>query len=236
MKESEAANHENSLLRAKVEKMTAELGEYKKTLSLMSNNNRSAAPSSNPATFGHAFVSNINDVNFQFEFPKFGSLPGPANGTSDGNRIATSTTSPGSSSANGVKRDSSGQTSPMDKQSPLSSLGQSGFDKQSREDLANLSAGFFNPSPASSGNNNHNGSIGGNSRSSFDSHFAIGAGTSTSSPSSSSNSNMGGASSSCGTSPEPFTQSPMGFKPVDTLTTIGEEQPTLNNSDQGKRV
>ncbi|RCI16731.1 hypothetical protein L249_2764 [Ophiocordyceps polyrhachis-furcata BCC 54312] len=47
----------------------------------------------------------------------------------------------------------------------------------------------------------------------------------TSSPSASSNSNAGGAVSSCGTSPEPANHSPMGFKPLETLTTIGEEQP-----------
>src|SRR5687768_4223328 len=34
------------------------------------------------------------------------------------------------------------------------------------------------------------------------------------------------------TSPEPVTQSPMGFKPVETLTTIGEEQPTMSTSAQ----
>lgn len=229
VKESEATNHENSLLRAKVEKMTAELSEYKKTLSLMSNS-RSAIASTAAKPFGHAFVNNINDVNFQFEFPKFGTLPGPPSGSNDASRI---TTPPMSSAVNSLQRDTSGQTSPQDNQSPtnMSNLGQTGGDKQSREDLASLSANLFNTSPATT--HNSIGTTGSGSRSSFDSHFAIGgAGTSSSSPSSSSNSNMGGPSSSCGTSPEPFTQSPMGFKPVDTLTTIGEEQPNLGNTNQ----
>jgi AP-1-like transcription factor len=72
-----------------------------------------------------------------------------------------------------------------------------------------------------------------NSRTSFDSHLSLGGGTNSSSPSASTTSNMG-PSSSAGTSPEPFTQSPMGFKPVDTMTTIGEEQPSVTSTGQGK--
>ncbi len=71
---SENANSENSVLRAKVESMTAELNEYKKRMSLMSvGRSNSQAP---VQPWGSAFISNINDVNFQFEFPKFGVLPG----------------------------------------------------------------------------------------------------------------------------------------------------------------
>ncbi|KAK1771768.1 PAP1-domain-containing protein [Phialemonium atrogriseum] len=219
-KASETVNHENELLRAKVEKMTVELSEYRKRLSLNSSGRSTVqAPPSN--TFGQAFVNNINDVNFQFEFPKFGALPGPPSGANGGNnRMSSASTTPNTS-----KGDSSGQASPQDTRSPtnLSSFNQAGLDKPSKEDL---SAGLYNPALAS------HSSMGSTSRSSFESHFGAGAAGSSSSPSSSSNSNMGGTSSSCGTSPEPFTQSPMGFKPVDTLTTIGEEQPTLANSNQ----
>ncbi|KOS17289.1 AP-1-like transcription factor YAP1 [Escovopsis weberi] len=49
----------------------------------------------------------------------------------------------------------------------------------------------------------------------------------TSSPSASSHSNLG-PSSSCGTSPEAFTQSPTGPQALDTLTTIGEEHPSIS--------
>lgn len=79
---------------------------------------------------------------------------------------------------------------------------------------------------------------GGNSgsRSSLDSAQFSHNGANTGSPSSSSNSVMG-PSSSCGTSPEPFTQSPLGFKPLETLTTIGEEHPSLtSDSTSGKSL
>lgn len=81
------------------------------------------------------------------------------------------------------------------------------------DDLAKFSGA---PTPPISG---HRGSA---SRASVDSGNISLRGTS-SSPSASSHSN-GGQASSCGTSPEPSNFSPMGFKPLETLTTIGEEQ------------
>jgi AP-1-like factor len=216
-KASEAANHENELLRAKVDKMTVELNEYKKTVSLMANGR--PTQQSTPKLFGQSVINNINDVNFQFEFPKFGALPGlPATG--------------GDVSKPSSKRDSSDQISPLDKpkgnmsSSNSSSYSQIGLDSQAKDDIANFSASIFSPLHTTK-----NGSI--TSRSSFDAQFSPGRATTTSSPSASSNSNMG-PSSSCGTSPEPLTQSPMGFKPVDTLATIGEEHSGLPSSDQGK--
>jgi AP-1-like factor len=210
-KASEAVNHENELLKQKVEKMTVELSEYKKRVSLAGTSGRPAmVPNSNARLFGQPIVNNISDVNFQFEFPKFGVLPGP--GPVSNNRSAKSSLSPA------IKRSSS-DPSRQSSQSPgnSSSYSQIGLDSQMKEDLANIGANMFNPlMPSSNG-----------SRTSFDSHPA----TTTSSPSASSNSNMG-ASSSCGTSPEPFTQSPTAFKPVDTLTTIGEESATLHDSNQ----
>jgi AP-1-like factor len=87
-KASESANHENSILRAQVEKMSMELREYRKRVSLTTTNlNRT--PSGGVPTYltkGLATNGNTNlsDINFQFEFPKFGPLPAspPANGTS----------------------------------------------------------------------------------------------------------------------------------------------------------
>ncbi|PHH90318.1 hypothetical protein CDD83_3992 [Cordyceps sp. RAO-2017] len=64
------------------------------------------------------------------------------------------------------------------------------------------------------------------SRASVDSGNAS-VGGAASSPSSTPNSNL-----SCGTSPEPSNQSPMGVKPFETLTTIGEEQPALPVAQQ----
>lgn len=212
-KASEAVNHENELLKQKVEKMTAELSEYKKRVTIAGTSGRPALlTNSNVRPFGQPIVNNISDVNFQFEFPKFGVLPGPA--------PVSNPVSAKSSFSPHIKRSSS-DPSRQPSQSPgnSSSYSQIGLDSQMKEDLANVGANLFNPlMPSSNG-----------SRTSFDSHPA----TTTSSPSASSNSNMG-ASSSCGTSPEPFTQSPTAFKPVDTLTTIGEESATLHESTQGE--
>lgn len=207
------------MLKAKVDKMTIELNEYKKRISIISANARpiSRAPA---RPWGSAFINNIDDVNFQFEFPKFGQRPGQQ-------APAKPSVSPTVSSLQ--KQNSVGQISPketpQDGVSPSTSTpySQIGLDSQTRADVAKMSAGLFN-SP-------HNSVDARNV--SMDSQFSVGAVTSTSSPSASSNSNLG-ASSSCGTSPEPLTQSPLGFKPVDTLTTIGEEQLGNNNSNNGK--
>ena len=79
MKKSQQADkHENGLLKAKIERMQVELREYRKRLSL---NGGSGANKSPPLTAsgGHP-RSNSNPLsqgnNFQFEFPKFGALPG----------------------------------------------------------------------------------------------------------------------------------------------------------------
>ncbi|KAH8897056.1 PAP1-domain-containing protein [Thozetella sp. PMI_491] len=188
-KASQATNNENEVLRAKVDRMTVELNEYKKRVTLMATSRSSSQGP--PKPFGQPFINNINDVNFQFEFPKFGALPGPP---------VTSTEPTKSSPAMPLNRANSDQLSPRseaskDAVSPANSstYSQVGLDSQAKEDLANI----------------------------------LGAAASTSSPSASSNSNAG-ASSSCGTSPEPSTQSPTGFKPVDTLTTIGEESNALS--------
>lgn len=203
--------------------MTVELNEYKKRISIISANSRPV--SRTPAKpWGSTFISNLDDVNFQFEFPKFGPRPGQAQAPAK-KPSASSTTS------SLPKQNSGDQLSPLEKPkdgvSPgnSSTYSQIGLDSQAREDLANMSAGLFNSPQNSIGVRN-------NSNLSMDSHFSTGGVTSTSSPSASSNSNMG-ASSSCGTSPEPLTQSPMGFKPIDSLTTIGEEQ-SSNGSTHGK--
>ena len=220
-KASEAVNHENEVLKQKVDKMTVELSEYKKRVTPMNSSGRPAILSnSNIRPFGQPIVNNISDVNFQFEFPKFGVLPGPSPVSNNGS-AKSSVSAPIKRSSSDLSRQKSHSS---DNQSPgnSSTYSQIGLDSQMKEDLANVGANLFNPlMPSSNGTNG--------SRSSCDSHPA----TTTSSPSASSNSNMG-ATSSCGTSPEPFTQSPTTFKPVDTLTTIGEESSTLHESNPGK--
>ncbi|KAK0641167.1 transcription factor PAP1-domain-containing protein [Cercophora newfieldiana] len=204
---SQAANHENELLRAKVDKMTVELNEYKKRLSNMPSTARGAGPI---GPFGAPLTRGINDVNFQFEFPKFG-----LQGTS-------STTEPKTSPPS--KQGSRGQLSPTEKPTTSSRANSGTYNQNSSsDDLSSFSASLFS-APLTNQN------IAQASRGSGDSNFGLTGAMSTSSPSASSNSNMG-ASSSCGTSPEPLTQSPMGFKPIDTLTTIGEESNLGNSPD-----
>lgn len=214
---SEAANNENQALRAQVERLTVELNEYKKRLSLLS----SGRPAhQGPATpFGHMFVNNLNDINFQFEFPKFGSLPGPPviNTTKKPTPVTTQ-------DANGYQADKA-----QDGISPTtqSSSGQIGQDPQLSGQLTSLNTQH--------GQQLSNGNAARGSVNSLDSPSNQN-GTSTSSPSASSSSQAGGANSSCGTSPEPLTHSPMSSRPGDALPAIGEEQPSLGTSLTGKHL
>jgi len=206
-KASEAANHENGLLRTQVEKMTTELNEYKKRFSLLTNT-RSLSNSNKSFQWGRAAISNLNDVNFHFEFPKFGTLPGPP---------AASPSNYSHKSPGSVQES---QASPKTQvaPSPASTFNSMTSSTPLATDTFTDFTGFFGNSSAFGNNTTTNAS-----RTSFDSaaNFSLGP-TATSSPSASSNSNMG-TSSSCGTSPEPCNQSPLGFKPIDSLTTIGEE-------------
>lgn len=68
-KSSEADKHENGLLRAQVDRLQTELREYRKRLSLNSNSVKRSP------TLSATQSSSRNPMGFQFEFPKFGSLP-----------------------------------------------------------------------------------------------------------------------------------------------------------------
>lgn len=221
-KASEATNNENELLRRQVGKMTSELNEYKTRFSIM--RNRSTSASTPRLGFGAPAVGNLNDVNFQFEFPKFGVLPGPPAAAANKPSPPAKPASNGSplASLGGSKPLSPAQSNPRSKENSISPVMSNGNFNLTKEDMANFS-NFFDPSLARASMST--------SRASVDSGpHSMHNGTSTSSPSASSQSNGGGPSSSCGTSPEPFTQSPMGFKPVDTMTTIGEEQSGMTAS------
>lgn len=206
-KASEEANNENSSLRAKVNQMTSELNQYKKKVSLMT---QSSPQSNRFSTYGNNAVnpvSGLNDVDFQFDFPTFGVPTPPAEKSQRSNSQPIS-----------PQQNSRSAAAAAAKKSPSK---EAAFNAQFNDDLAKFNSGFT-PSMSSSITNA--------SRASLDSaNFSMGGATS--SPSASSQSNAG-PSSSCGTSPEPLTQSPMGFKPVETLTTIGEEQPTMSTSTQ----
>ncbi|CZR52035.1 related to AP1-like transcription factor [Phialocephala subalpina] len=242
-KASESANHENSILRAQIEKMSMELREYRKRLSLTGGVGRSPSLNNGLPPYlagkglGNGAANNPSDVNFQFEFPRFGRLPGPpatsvATTTVNGNRSSSSPSLTNQQTPSPVER---GQISPRN-QSNVSSTSLTQTPAQiDGGDMSSLS-GLFSPSLLDSvgksppfdffGNSTNNNNTSNGSRSSTDSangNMSTGHNTSYSSPSASSNSNHG-ASSSCGTSPEPTMQSPVYSKPLDsTLTTIGEE-------------
>ncbi|CAK7223330.1 DNA-binding transcription factor yap1 [Sporothrix curviconia] len=222
-KASETANNENDVLRAQVEKMTVELNEYKKRMELLSRSRTAYSQGSSRPVFGNSMINNINDVSFQFEFPKFGQLPGPSPTaatpapTTNGNNSNNNSPSALSNYKRGLSFDTLNTPSPVElpglstsatsnANSPTESI--NGLKKTTKDDLSKLSNVFTPPLTNVI-----------TSRSSMDSG-------STSSPSASSHTNTA-PSSSCGTSPEPYTQSPMGFKPVDTMATIGEEQTAM---------
>ncbi|KAL8925307.1 MAG: hypothetical protein Q9208_003597 [Pyrenodesmia sp. 3 TL-2023] len=68
-KASEATNHENGRLRATVERLSTEVKEYRKRLSL---NSTGYSP---PRALAPQLNQNVSN-DFQFAFPKFGDLPG----------------------------------------------------------------------------------------------------------------------------------------------------------------
>ena len=167
--------------------------------------------------FGSGAVQNLGDVSFQFDFPKFGSLPAP-----QPNNAKRTTSYPSPPSANSNNHNSPQETS-RDKATPGSAKSGEGSDTQRRGSSSKGAASLNSASPY---DNTYGSSA---SRTSLDSTTFSVNGAAGASPCSSSNSNLG-PSSSCGTSPEPFTQSPVGFKPMDTLTTIGEEQSSLTSN------
>lgn len=75
-KASEAANHENSILKAQVERMSVELKEYRKRLSWVSSNGGVRAQTTNNST--RSSNTGVGSSDFQFQFPKFGDSPSTA--------------------------------------------------------------------------------------------------------------------------------------------------------------
>lgn len=74
-KASESANHENGLLRAQVSRLQDELKEYRKRLSGLRRPPAQSPPGhSSLISRGSDGLDNSNT--FQFDFPKFGGLPG----------------------------------------------------------------------------------------------------------------------------------------------------------------
>ncbi|KAI5199926.1 PAP1-domain-containing protein [Aureobasidium subglaciale] len=73
-KAQEHDKHENGILRAQVQRLQSELGEYKKRMSYSSGGITTHSP---PSAGRAGSRSNSNSqTDFQFDFPKFGALPG----------------------------------------------------------------------------------------------------------------------------------------------------------------
>lgn len=99
-KASESANHENGLLRAQVERLQMELREYRKRLSMQAGSLGRSPPYANGIASYIAAASNgANTNNFQFEFPKFGSLPGGVFNNSNNNNNVVKPVSPPSTNS-----------------------------------------------------------------------------------------------------------------------------------------
>lgn len=220
-KKSADATSENTNLRKQLEAVTAELNEYKRRVRLL-NPSRSISGSRAPVGTGNQGLQDLNNIDFQFEFPKFGYLPGPPQNNNN-------------SSSNNNNKHGAQKSLSSSPTNPSLNVPNSNNQNQSTQNSAAKSNGFANTndvnrSPQSQYDLSSGFSM---SRTSLDSgHYSIGS-TTTGSPSGSSQSNVG-TSSSCGTSPEPHNQSPMGFKPVDTMTTIGEEQPSMSMTNNGQ--
>jgi AP-1-like factor len=193
-KASDATNHENGLLRAQVSRLQVELREYRKRLSL----NSTGVTRSPPMAGGFSSLLNnggTNASNFQFDFPRFGGLPGAHildNGPLSKNKNA-SISSAGTSMSPRTQSSASTATSP---------------------DKNGASPAINGVQRSGSVNDNNNGFAGYSSASSTDASnpnriftFNSSSSTHSDSPSASSNS-AAGQNSSCDTSPEPSHNSP----------------------------
>ncbi|KAL1899363.1 DNA-binding transcription factor yap1 [Ceratocystis pirilliformis] len=199
-KASEEANNENSTLRSQIDRLTDELEQYKRTVQQMHRG------SERPRGFGSAAINNMSDISFQFEFPSFGSLPGPQQ------------QSPGLSNYSNASRTSTtllpNSTGPANTSHAIevNNIFNTKPSTEGQRDLAQF-PNVFSSGPPSQGQHKPG---------PLSNIPPIGY-RATSSSSASSNSNPG-ASSSCDTSPESSNQSPIGLiKSVDTMATIGEE-------------
>jgi AP-1-like factor len=215
-KASDASNHENGLLRAQVQRLQMELREYRKRLSL----NSAGINRSPPITGGFSSLlgnSGSSTSNFQFDFPRFGGLPGAHildNGPLAKSANKSSTTAP----ANGPARQNSAGRS-LSPKGQVSSAASNSPDKTGN----NVSTGAAQRSGSLNGfftsfDNNSSNQV---TRSSTDSSgtpsrvFQFNSGSSTHSSPSASSTSQTGQNSSCDTSPEPSHQSP--GNPLDTI-------------------
>ena len=148
-KASESTNHENGRLRAQVERLSNEVKEYRKRMSVTAPGLGRSPPTANQIPYNTYNTNNSND--FVFAFPKFGDLPG-SNFMNNGSFAKTSPpalNSPNSargslSNVPNLARASSSQQSPTMK-SPVSANGVSGS-------MANSQDPYQSPNTSFSGN------------------------------------------------------------------------------------
>ncbi|KAH0259974.1 PAP1-domain-containing protein, partial [Aureobasidium melanogenum] len=163
-KAQEQDKHENGLLRAQVQRLQAELGEYKKRMSFATGGIAAHSP---PSAARVASRSNSNSqTDFQFDFPKFGALPGNQlfgnNIQSSREKIASPSTVPATSlsRSNSLGRNPSPGTQVSNHQMSSGHNSRSGsMNKGTNSPLAQVSAAgtgygdLFSPSALGNVNN-----------------------------------------------------------------------------------
>jgi AP-1-like factor len=210
-KASDAANHENGLLRGQVSRLQMELREYRKRLSL----NSSGVNRTPPLASGFSSMLNNGNNNFSFDFPRFGGLPGAQlldNGPlSKSKNVSVSSNNSGRQNSTGQGVNPVTPANGVLTNSPGVMTNSPAANGTQRNNSVNSTSGLNNPA------------LGKASRGSTDSsstpqsrvfQFNSGSSTHSDSPSSSTSPN-GGQGSSCGTSPEPSHTSP--GQPRDTI-------------------
>jgi len=203
-KASDAANHENGLLRGQVQRLQMELREYRKRLSLNSGGLNRSPPLAN----GFSSMLNNSNSNFSFDFPRFGGLPGTQ--LLDNGPLSSKTKSASVSSITPARQNSNGaNVSPATNyrssftNSPDPLVNSPATNGAQRNQSVNGFSGF-NTAP----NNTNRGSTD-SSGTPQSRVFQFNSGSSTHSDSpSSSTSPSNNQDSSCGTSPEPSHMSP----------------------------
>ena len=203
---SESANHENGLLRAQVARLQDDLKEYRKRLSSL----RQSASQSPPghSSFFLRGPNGLDDSNtFQFDFPKFGGLPGSR--LFDNGSLSRSDQDENKPSTASISKQA-GPTEQVVDNSPDNKVVTGSFGPSVSANVAGAaSTPGYSQSP---GVEVRSGSVGNGSM------------PSSASPSASTVSHHGPGSSAC-TSPEMYNNhSPLNGKPMNTpLNSISEE-------------
>ncbi|KAI9827657.1 MAG: DNA-binding transcription factor yap1 [Phylliscum demangeonii] len=245
-KASESANHENGLLRAQVARLQDELKEYRKRLA-GGRRPSGHSPPGHPSFMSRTADGIDNNNTFQFEFPKFGGLPGsrlfntgsfakadaePARNSFGASSVVPYPSPPtapridsfslkSSSAGSETKASPSGSMSSVSKKNETSPVNRPVADKLT-SDAASFSGLRSAGGPNQPGTSLSEHSAGTSSAPAGLSSVGL---LASASPSASSVSQLGGANSSACTSPESYQNSPMNnSKGLGTpMNTINEE-------------